>query len=76
MRICTIAFTAVVAGIVLGAMFVFSGTAAHITAPDRIAYSITATVTTFIALPADVDKPVEEPPACVASAVARVLDIP
>lgn len=76
MRICTIAFTAVVAGIVLGALFVFSGSATHATVPDRISYSVTATIVMFVTVPADVDKPVEEPPACVASAVARVLNLP
>lgn len=73
MRICTIAFTAVIVGIVLGALFVFSGSAAHITAHDRVAATATATVVALIATPADADEGLEDPPVCVVYVAARAL---
>lgn len=66
MRICTISLAAVVAGIVLGALFVFSGSTVHVLVTDRAYYSVTM-ITTYTSTPADLEEPKEEPPGCVAS---------
>lgn len=66
MRICTITFAAVITGIVLGALFVFNGSATHTSAPVKTYVTVSVSVL-YGTTPAELDEPKEEPPACAAS---------
>lgn len=70
-RICYIRLAVVTSGIVMGALFVFSGSA-HDATPSAIRYTAPISYTGFVVGPADVDQDDEVFPSCTVYVATRM----
>jgi hypothetical protein len=71
-RVCYLRLAVVTSGIVMGALFVFSGSAHDVSVPSAVYYTKTVDYTGFVVGPADVDRNEEVFPSCTVYVATRM----